>query len=106
MSLRIDVEKSFLRSDNLAVQQPPDYTDFRSGEPRISIGTLQGAKIIPQEGLMKRKLDAKVITAEQKQNWVSNGSVGSGNVKPVKNIGVLSYVDKFFLWLNKMLGEK
>jgi len=103
MSLRIDVEKSFLRVDDPVVKQPPDYTDFRSGEPRISMVTLEGAKIIPQEGLMKRKLDAKVITAEQRQNWVVNGSM---NVKPVKNVGFLSTVDRFFSWLNRVIGGK
>jgi len=103
MSLRIDVEKSFMRVDDPVVKQPLDYTDFRSGEPRISMVTLEGAKIIPQEGLQKRLLDAKVITAEQRQNWVVNGSM---NVKPIKNIGFLSSVDKFFDWLNKILGGK
>ena len=105
MSLRIDVAKSFERLDDPPVKQPPDYTDFSSGDLRV-YAQGQRASVIPQEGLNKRLADQHVLILEleKSQNWVANGSVGSGNVKPVKNIGILSYVDKFFLWLNKMLG--
>lgn len=98
----IDVAKSFERVDNSPVKQPADYTDFTSGDLRVyALGQRVG--VIPQEGLKKRLADAKVITNEQKQTWVANGNV---NVKPVKNIGFLSSVDNFFLWLNKLLGDK
>jgi len=101
MSLKIDVEDSFKRVDDPPVKQPPDYTSFPSGDIRVYAPALRTG-VISQEGLNKRLLDAKVITDEQRQNWVVNGSM---NVKPIKNVGVLSYVDNFFLWLNKVLGS-
>lgn len=105
MSLRIDVAKSFERVDSIPITQPPDYTDFPSGDNRVyALGTSH-AGVIPQEGLKKRLADTHVLTAElgKSQNWVANGNV---NVKPVKNVGILSAVDQFFNWLNRMLGEK
>ena len=104
MGIRIDVEKAFSRADDPPLIKPPDYTDYPSGDQRVyTLGKLSG--FITQEGLKKRLVDAKVITAEQRQNWVANGST-SVSVKPVKNIGVLAVADKFFHWLNRVLGEK
>jgi len=104
MSLRIDVAPSFKRVEGTVVQKPLDYTNYPSGDLRTGIVT-KGSNVIPMEGLTKRLADAKVITAEHRQIWVANGST-SVSVKPVKNIGVLSSVDKFFHWLNRVLGEK
>lgn len=99
--LRIDIAKSFQRLDDPSTIQPPDYTDYASGDQRL-FPPSRVTGIITQEGLMKREVDKNVIKTEltKSQNWVANGS----SVKPVKNVGILSVVDKFFNWLNRVLG--
>lgn len=176
MRPRIDVAKSFERVDKPPVTQPPDYTDYPSGDVKTTSGIkVQG--IISQEGLHKRALEKPVAPilvkpiapikqkidvaktweakclAEQRaavfspnlraraydmkeKRWLGEPldytdypsgeaksklisqeglmkrgkdklreRVPTGIDKPVKNVGILSAVDKFFNWLNKMLGD-
>ena len=98
MSLRIDVEERFSRVDKPSAIQPPDYTDYPSGKVR-TIPKVQG--FISQTGLHKRDGDKlKEVVA------VKNNQMPMGKDKPTQNVGILSAVDKFFDWLNGILGDK
>jgi len=104
MLKRIDVEKRFRRLDDIPFKQPPDYTNYPSGDVKvgpttfIKKGDMARIKaLISQEGLMKRKVDAKVVAK-------NNNQIPTGRDKPTQNVGILSLVDKFFNWLNGILG--
>ena len=97
--MKIDVGKAFERVDFPPSIQPPDYTFYSSGDVKTSTG-VKVTGIISQEGLHKR--DADKLKEKVAKN---NNQVPTGIDKPVQNVGILSAVDKFFNWLNKMLGE-
>lgn len=119
-TVRIDIAKSFERVDDPPVRKPPDYTDYSSGDVKTrAMARVKG--LISQEGLMKRNADIKFAAYDMKNERWLGGLVEKGfkeksneikpvkvqpgiYVKPVKNFGILSAVDKFFDWLNKMLG--
>lgn len=120
-TLRIDVAKTFKRVDEPPFKQPPDYTDFPSGDVKAkAMARVKG--LISQEGLMKRRVDINFsafdLRNEKRRGGLVEGDVSIlpvkispmkvrpvSGIKPVKNFGFLASVDKFFIWLNKILGE-
>ena len=120
-TVRIDIAKSFERVDDPPVRKPPDYTDYSSGDVKTKVMGF-AKRLISQEGLHKRTVDVMGMVSDRKEEKWRSGLVEKDlkgkpieikpvkvqpgiYVKPVKNFGVLAYVDKFFNWLNKMLGE-
>ena len=66
-TLRIDVAKKFERVDEPPFKQPPDYTDYPSGDQAIN----RKKAIIAQEGLMKRRNDIKTRAYDmKKERWL------------------------------------
>ena len=98
MSLRIDVAERFERVDKPSFIQPPDYTDYPSGKECTTV-KVQG--FISQTGLHKRDADKLKEKVAQKNNQMP-----MGKDKPTQNVGILSAVDKFFDWLNGIIGDK
>jgi len=96
--IQIDVGEKFKRQMLTAVLQPSDYTDYPSGK-ECTIEKVQG--FISQTGLHKRDGDKLKEAVAAK-----NSQMPMGKDKPTQNVGILSYVDKFFNWLNGALGDK
>lgn len=96
----INVGDKFKRQDLpiAKVNQPADYTAYPVGEKKIGI--------IPQDGLTKRKYDAVVYkTAIAVSSTVKGGTspVAVDQAKVPSGV-VFSGIEKFFSWLNKMIG--
>ena len=104
----IDVGEKFKRQNlpNTPTLQAPYYTAYPLGAKKIGL--------ICQDGLAKRKLDAEVL----KKHVMTNKPYGGKGtfelvheVKPIPtnkkeappNVGVLTAVDKFFDWINRVL---
>ena len=96
--VRIDVEKAFRLRDAVSTFKPSDYTDYPSGK-ECTIEKVQG--FISQTGLHKRDGDKLKERVAQK-----NLQVPPPGDKAIQNVGILSAVDKFFNWLNALLGDK
>ena len=120
---KIDVKSSFDRQDypTQPTIQPIDYTAYAKGDAKVNanppavthpvalrslIGmgypskSAAGKKrgLIPQEGLAKREGD-KISIQARTQN-----DVPLGKDRPTQNVGILSYADRFFKWLNGAIG--
>ena len=121
-SKRIDMEEKFARQDlpSEPTFQPIDYTAYPKGDAKVSpnppavtyprslrsiIGlgypskSADGKKrgLIPQEGLNKRKFEVGIHAPDTKQDPI-------GKNRPVQSVGILSYADRFFKWLNEAIG--
>ena len=94
---RIDVAEKFKSQDYPVSMKDPDYTDHPSGK-EDTIVKVQG--VISQTGLHKRLGDGLGEKAKLKLKQVP-----PGQDKPVQNVGILSAVDRFFNFINRMLGE-
>ncbi len=100
-SQRINVGDKFRRQNmpSAPALQPPDYTSYPQGAKKIGL--------ISQVGLMKRKADARSYkTRIALADVVKGGTspVVQYNAKPLPNKGILSGIDKFFSWLNRVIG--
>ena len=93
---RIDVAEKFKSQDYPVSMQDEDYTDHPGGaeDTRVKI---QG--VISQTGLHKRQ-DYWTQDAAKKLKQEP-----TGKAKPVQNVGILSLADKFFNFVNRMLGD-
>ena len=94
---RIDVAEKFRSQDYPVVMKDPDYTDHPGGKEDTRV-KVQG--VISQVGLHKRKMDGlhEKVKTKQKQ-------IPPGHDKPKQNVGILSLADKFFGWMNRILGD-
>lgn len=93
---RIDVADKFRSQDYPVVMKDPDYTDHPGGA-EDTIVKVQG--VISQTGLHKRKdYMTEKIAKKLKQE-------PTGKAKPVQNVGILSLADRFFNFVNRMLGD-
>ena len=103
MSLRIDVGDRFRRQDFpiSAALQPTDYTAYPTGERKIGV--------ISQVGdVEKKKADTKSFKARIAVSSLVKGGtspVAVGQAKALPNMGIISAFDKFFSWLNGVIGE-
>lgn len=101
MIKRIDVGDQFRRQAypiNPALQ-PTDYTAYPTGAKKIGL--------ISQVGLMKRKADAAVYKTRIAASSITKGGsspVAVDQAKSHPNVGILSVVDKFFIWVNGIVG--
>ena len=93
----IDVADKFKSQDYPVIMKDPDYTDHPGGA-EDKIVKVQG--VISQTGLHKRKEDGLQEKAKLKLKQVP-----PGKNKPVQNVGILSAVDRFFNFINRMLGD-
>ena len=102
MDKRIDVETAFKRVDQPPMLQPPDYTPYAEGKFDTKIN------VIDQEGLPRRKEEKEDILYPPKPYHSKPIYIHPkvGEYADVKNQGVLLTVDKFFNWLNRVMGEK
>ena len=96
----INVGDKFRRQDypSSTALQTPDYTAYAQGAKKIGV--------ICQDGLMKRKADAEVYkTSIAASSLVKGGTspVAAGQAKSYPNVGILSAIDKFFNWVNKVI---
>jgi len=93
-----DKFRSHISSLTKAVQ-PADYVAYPQGAKKIGL--------ICQDGLAKRKADIESFKTRIATAYIVKG--GSTPVTPSQSVGqtnvVLSTVDKFFSWLNKVIGE-
>jgi len=90
-----EVPKTFDRVIGHEVPKGFDYTDFPSGAPKPGL--------ISQDGLAKRIADINsqkntIAKIETKGNPVAVARVSSEG-------GFLFWVDKFFIWVNRVIGE-
>ena len=100
MIRKIDVAEKFRSQDYPRILQDPDYTDHRGGA-EDTIVKFQG--VISQTGLHKRKEEIKARAYDLKnKRWVGENTP---SVKPIQKGGFLSLVDRFFLAVNRMIGD-
>ena len=98
---RIDVGDKFRRQaypTNPALQ-PTDYTAYSQGAKKIGL--------ISQVGLMRRRVDAAVFKTRIAASSTTKGGsspVAVDQAKSHPNVGLLSAVDKFFEWVNGVIG--
>ena len=93
----IDVADKFKSQDYPPSMQDPDYTDHPGGA-EDKIVKVQG--VISQTGLHKRKQDNLQEKVKEKLKQIP-----PGKSKPVQNVGILSLADKFFNFINGILGD-
>ena len=97
----INVGDNFRMQDggtSMAVQ-PADYTPYSQGAKKIGV--------ICQDGLMKRKADAESYRTALLLSPITKGGsspVAVGNAKVFPNRGILAGLDKFFNWVNRVIG--
>lgn len=121
-AMRIDMKSSFQKQDlsSSPTFQPSDYTAYSRGDPKIntnppgvfygmgskslvSLGypskSASGKKrgLIPQEGLAKRRSDVPAL-GRNLQDPI-------GQDRPTQGLGIFSFVDRLFDWINKSIGE-
>lgn len=100
-SKRINVGNKF-RSRNFPTSpalQPTDYTAYAQGAKKIGV--------ICQDGLMKRKADVEVFKTFLAVSSTTKGGsspVAAGIAKPHPSNVFLDAVDKFFNFINGILG--